>query len=134
MRSIVVLVVALLVPLPAWAAGEWFAIAYQLEGKTREVDIGKGMTNSDCLKRQIEIETKVPWWTVRCSRMTQKIRSENQDGDLDSTYLISWKADTVLFTQMKSLALCQQKKAELAQPQNGRADLFVCAQSYQRIK
>lgn len=130
--NLVLAFLVLLFPIHAIAAEEWFAIAYQLDRKTREVDVGKSMTKSECVKRQLEIETKDLGWTVRCSRMTQKVRGESEAWSRDHRYLIVWKSDFVRFTEVKNLAQCQQQKA--SQAQHDGADLVVCAQSYQLIK
>lgn len=123
------------VPLPAQAASEWFPVAIIND---EVMVMNRTGTNVEaCVKHQLEIERdlkkKYPALVVRCSRMTQKVYSENKDGELDRTYQVSWLADFVKFTEVNSLQQCQQGKAALEKFGGGR-DLFFCAASTQLIK
>jgi len=135
MRTLLLLVVLmLLTPMQAGAAGEWFPVTL-LDDQVMVMN-SDGTTADVCIKHQLEIERdlkkKYPSMLVRCSRMTQKVYSTNADGVLDRTYQFSWMGDFVNFTEVTSLALCKKQKANLARI---NVDLdFFCAESPQLIK
>lgn len=111
----------------AMSAGPWFPIILHND---EVMVVGKGMSIDECTKKQLELEQKAKGAMVRCSKMTQKVRAESNDGTLDRAYQFTWVADYVAFTEATSLKQCKKEKAMLAK--HG-ADFF-CAESFQLIK